>query len=100
MSNQVFLEALGGGFFSFGGAMQTGRFALSLRWDFVKNTNFILFTLFGLQGEASGSLGYTQFMMHPKFGVGLIYYFVSFMGIRLDVSPDYITAGVTGRLFP
>lgn len=86
INDQVFLEVQVGPEFVSG--ITALGVSTHLRWDFNRDDDFALFAIGGL-GAHFGT-GFNQ--VHPRFGVGALWYFEWF-GVRAEMSERWILAG-------
>ncbi len=98
MNNQVWIEAAGGVHLTFNGGFTSGLFSTHLRWDFVKDDYWTFFAVGGVGGAVISVAGLTSYIIHPRFGVGGVYYFLPQMGVRLDLSHEWMTLGLQVQL--
>lgn len=95
VTNSVSIEAELGPMFYAGNTIFW--YSAHLRWDFQKNTDWIIYALGGLGGNVTpDSLG-GHFELYPRFGLGAILLLAGPLGLRAEVSHEFIGAGV---IFP
>lgn len=97
INNQVFIEAQTGPLFI--KSETVWLWSAHLRWDFEQDERFRYFAVAGLGGnfvpKALG--GRSEFF--PRVGLGMFYSLTPELKARVDVSHEWITAGVTLALF-
>lgn len=77
------------------------RFNAHLRWDFHKDLDVTLFATGGvgmiLSGVGVDKLGITRsydFLINPRFGLGMFWHIFSPLSMRLELTHDYLGAGL------
>lgn len=92
LNNSVSIE------FGAGPVLMSGTpwlYSASLRWDFIKDSDWTLFSVGGVGGAIQiGSLNPPGFFLAPRFGVGAFYRVSETVLLRGDVSHDLIAAGI------
>lgn len=97
INNQVFIEAQTGPLFI--KSETVWLWSAHLRWDFERDEQFRYFAFAGLGGNfVPKSLG-DRSEFFPRVGLGMFYSITKELKARVDVSHEWVTAGVTLALF-
>lgn len=70
---------------------------MHLRWDFYKDDDWSFFALGGLgitQTSSGFPTGGSQSQVYPRFGVGAVWSFADIVAVRLELSHEFIGAGL------
>lgn len=71
-------------------------YSIHLRWDFIKDDQWTLFTVGGVGGNVVSSTT-TLFLLAPRFGIGSFFKLQETVYLRADVSHDLLGLGVNFR---
>lgn len=70
-------------------------YSTHLRWDFYRDSVWSLFAIGGFGGTITGASLGSQFLFHPRFGIGAFLTLTDDFKIRFDVSHEIMGAGVS-----
>lgn len=93
VNDQTYLEIQAGPLFV--GGPIAANFSMHLRWDFHKND---MWTFYSLGGVGMQLLGTTSNFIYPRIAVGTMWNLFEFMSFRLEVSHEFMGAGVVWLL--
>lgn len=97
INNQVFIEAQTGPLFI--KSESVWLYSAHLRWDFEQDERFRYFAMAGLGGNFVPKALGNRSEFFPRVGLGMFYSLTKELKARVDVSHEWITAGVTLALF-